>query len=67
MNNLEIITDDEITYFQNDSNLNKCVTFFIIIIYGLLMLVIISMIYNFYFLFFIFYFLFFIIFIFYFL
>ena len=50
MSNLEIITDNEITSFQNNSNLNKCFTFFIIIIFGLLMLVIISMIYDFYFL-----------------
>lgn len=50
MNNLEIITDNEITSFQNDSNINKCIiytfTFFIIIIFGLMLFVIISMIYN---------------------
>jgi hypothetical protein len=50
MNNLEIITDNEITSFQNDSNINKCIiytfTFFIIIIFGLMIFVIISMIYN---------------------
>lgn len=50
MNNLEISTDDEITSFRNDSNINKCFIFFIIIIYGLLMLAIISMIYDFNFL-----------------
>lgn len=50
MNNLEISTDDEITSFRNDINLNMCVIFFIIIIYGLLMLAIISMIYDFHFL-----------------
>jgi hypothetical protein len=50
MDNLEIITDNEITSFQNDSNINKCIiytfTFFIIIIFGLMLFVIISMIYN---------------------
>lgn len=50
MDNLEIITDNEITSFQNDSNINKCIiytfTFFIIIIFGLMLFVIIDMIYN---------------------
>jgi hypothetical protein len=50
MNNLEIVTEDEITSFQNDSNLNKCViytfTFILIMLFGLLLFVIICMIYN---------------------
>lgn len=50
MNNLEIVSHDEILTFQNDSNLNKCIiytfTFFIIILFGLLLFIIICMIYN---------------------
>lgn len=50
MNNLEIVSQDEIMSFQNDSNLNKCIiytfTFFIIILFSLLLFVIVFMIYN---------------------
>jgi hypothetical protein len=50
MNNLEIVSQDEIISFQNNSNLNKCIiytfTFFIIILFSLLLFVVIFMIYN---------------------
>lgn len=50
MDDIEMNTEDEIVHFENTSQLIKCFiysfTFFIIMIFGLLLFVIICMIYE---------------------